>query len=105
MKVFKLDDVIYRLGENAKENHQLIDDADKNDWWFHLDNHPSGHVVVDLGILNKTQIKYAATIVKEHSKLKYYKKVKVCYLQIKNLKKTKNPGEVKLLKNPEFVSI
>ena len=101
MKIFNLEsdnkNICLRLGDNAKENHQLIDDADPNDWWFHLDEYPSGHCIVEIPELTKEIIIYAAQIVKEHSKYKNFKNVKVKYLQIKNIRKTKNPGEVKLL--------
>ena len=105
MKIEIIDNIKFRLGQNAKENHQLIDDADPNDWWFHLDDHPSGHVVVDSSTINKSQIYYASLLVKENSKLKNNKNVKVCYIQIKNIKKTKNPGQVKLLKKPEYIIV
>ena len=106
MKEFKkIDDLgnitIFRLGENAKDNHTLIDDADKNDWWFHLDGESSGHCIVEKELIDKEDIIYASSLVKEKSKLKNESKVRICYTQVKNLKKTKNPGEVILLKNPE----
>tara|TARA_A100001015_G_scaffold310902_1_gene413109 strand:+ start:3969 stop:4337 length:369 start_codon:yes stop_codon:yes gene_type:complete len=101
MKIFKYNlndkEITLRLGENAKENHQLIDDADPNDWWFHLKDYPSGHCILELEELENEVIIYASKIVKEHSKYKNKKKTEVNYLQIKNIKKTKNPGEVKLL--------
>ena len=88
----------YILGQNAIENHQIIDDADKNDWWFHLTDFPSGHCIVETDNLVKEDIIYASQLVKENSKYKNINKVSVSYLQIKDIKKTKNPGEVKLLK-------
>ena len=88
----------YILGQNAIENHQIIDDADKNDWWFHLTDFPSGHCIVETDNLDKEDIIYASQLVKENSKYKNINKVSVSYLQIKDIKKTKNPGEVKLLK-------
>ena len=74
------------------------DDADKNDWWFHLTDFPSGHCIVETDNLDKEDIIYASQLVKENSKYKNINKVSVSYLQIKDIKKTKNPGEVKLLK-------
>ena len=109
MKLFTLNsndkDIVFRLGDNAKENHQLIDDADPNDWWFHLDEYPSGHCIVETSELNNELIIYAAQLVKEHSKYRNHKKLGVKYLQIKNIKKTKNPGEVKLLKKGNIILI
>ena len=105
MKTFIMDKINLRLGENAKENHLLIDYADMNDWWFHLDGFPSGHCIVECNELTKDLCLYAGQLVKEHSKYRNHKKLKVIYLQIKNIKKTKNPGEVKLLKKPEIILI
>ena len=106
MKEFqrKLDDqtsVTYRLGENAQENHLVIDEADPEDWWFHTDGFPSGHCIVEKIDIDIEDIKFASNIIKENSKYKKQKNLRICYTQVKNLKKTKNPGEVKLLKNPE----
>ena len=110
MKEFDLVDesgnkTIFRLGKNAKENHQLIDDADKNDWWFHLSDYASGHCIVEKDKLNKEEIIYAAHLVKENSKYNNFKKLKICYTQIKNIKKTKKPGEVIILKTPEIITL
>ena len=93
------------LGENAKENHELISASDQNDWWFHLNSFPSGHCVVETNELNKELIYYAANIVKENSKYKNLKNIKIVYLQIKFIKKTKNPGEVELLKKGNYISL
>uniref|UniRef100_A0A6C0J6J5 NFACT RNA-binding domain-containing protein n=1 Tax=viral metagenome TaxID=1070528 RepID=A0A6C0J6J5_9ZZZZ len=109
MKIYNINNdntkVTLRLGQNAKENHSLIDDADPNDWWFHLDDLPSGHCIVEKLELNKNIINQAAVLVKENTKYKTLQKVKVTYLQIKHIKKTKNPGEVTLLKKGNVIII
>ncbi len=38
--------VTYLVGENALDNHCIIDLADKKDMWVHLKNIPSCHVIV-----------------------------------------------------------
>jgi predicted ribosome quality control (RQC) complex YloA/Tae2 family protein len=81
MKEFKrmIDDsnfVNYRLGENAHENHELIDDADKEDWWFHIDGYPSGHCIVEKINIDIEDIKFASNIVKENSKYKNQKNLR-----------------------------
>jgi len=95
-------EIIYKLGRNAKENFELIDDAqDANQdyWWFHLEDHPSGHCVIYSDDITNQMISIAANLVKQYSKLKTNKKVKVVYTQIKNVKKTKTIGQV-LLQGP-----
>ena len=102
----KENEILYRLGKNAKENHLLIDDADKNDWWFHLDNLPSGHCIVEkTEELQISEIIFAANLVKNNSKYKNNRNLKVCYTQVKNIKKGKNPGQVILLKEPSVINL
>lgn len=110
MKEFTLTDeldnkTLFRLGKNAQENHQLIDEADKLDWWFHLSEYASGHCIVEKENLTKEEIIYAANLIKENSKYNNFKKLKICYTQIKNIKKTKKPGEVIILKTPEIITL
>lgn len=87
----------YRLGTNAKENHQLIDEADDEDWWFHLESEPSGHCIVERIEIDNSDVIFASQIVKDNSSRKNKKSAPIIYTQIKNIKKTKNPGEVKIL--------
>lgn len=69
----------YKLGRNAKENFKLIDEANyisDNYWWFHIEDHPSGHCIVHTELMDKTIVQYAASLVKQYSKLKDQKKSK-----------------------------
>ena len=95
----------YILGKNAQDNHNIIDNADKNDWWFHLTDFPSGHCIVETDLLDKEDIIFASNLVKDNSKYKNINKVSVSYLQIKHIKKTNKPGEVILLKKPNKVIV
>ena len=65
MKIFEHNNVKL-LGKNAKENHLLIDHADPNDWWFHIDNYPSGHCIVESTEINNELIIQASNF-KENS--------------------------------------
>ena len=40
--------ITFKLGRSASENHMLIDDADGDDWWFHLADEPSGHCIIEI---------------------------------------------------------
>jgi len=92
------DDLKIYVGESAQENWDLIDQSNQNDIWFHLDKHPSAHVVISIPKkvkkITKNTINYAATLCKDNSKLKYLKKVSVIYTEIKNVKKADKPGSV-----------
>ena len=98
-------DIKFILGQNAKDNHDIIDNSDKNDWWFHLTDFPSGHCIVEKDKLSNQEIFFAAQLVKDYSKYKNINKVSVSYLQVKNIKKTKKLGEVILLKKPNIIII
>ena len=94
--------VLYRLGENAKDNHQIISDADPEDWWVHIDGLASAHCIIEKIEIDELDLEFASSHIRDNSKYKTHKNLRFCYTQVKNLKKTKNPGEVKLLKNPEI---
>ena len=122
MKVVKEEgeyyDTIFTLGSNAKENHEIIKDSDKEDMWIHLSDFPSGHCIISkipkktdddnkstkLNDYNLKEILFACSMIKEGSKYKNLKNLKFCYTNIKNIKITKNPGEVKILKKPNLIN-
>ena len=99
MLIKNIDNIIFRLGKNAKENFELIDCASKDDYWFHIDDEPSGHCIVAHNIMTKEIIITASLMVKENSKFKDKKNVKIIYTQISNIKKTKILGQVIILNN------
>ena len=104
MIIIAFNNIIYRLGRNARENFELIDSADKNDWWFHLDEYPSGHVIVDSNIINEEIKIFAGKLVKNYSKMKDKNNIKIVFTQIKNVVKTKIIGTV-ILKQSEYFLI
>jgi predicted ribosome quality control (RQC) complex YloA/Tae2 family protein len=102
------DNIKYKLGKNALENFKLIDDAvESNDnyWWFHIDGYPSGHCIIYSENVEKHMLIYAGSLVKENSKQKNNKKVKIIYTQIKNIRKTKTIGQVLIKGNINFFYI
>lgn len=101
-------EIIYKLGRNAKENFQLIDEAhdtSDNYWWFHINDHPSGHCVIFSEDITNQMITTAANLVKQFSKLKNQNKVKIVYTQIKNVEKTKTLGQVLLKGSSNFINV
>jgi len=102
------DNIIYKLGRNAQENFQLIDEANEINsdyWWFHLEDYPSGHCIVHAKDLDKSNVIFAGSLVKSYSKLKNQKKVNIIYLQIKYIRKTKTVGEVILNQKPNVITL
>jgi predicted ribosome quality control (RQC) complex YloA/Tae2 family protein len=105
-------DVIFKIGGNAIENDKLIDEADKNDLWFHIADQPSCHVIADISnvefIVDKKQLlKIAiqgAVLCKENSKYKSDKNVNIIYTKIENITKTEIPGKV-ISNNAKLITI
>lgn len=86
-----------KIGKNAEENTQLFKEAHQDDWWFHLDSFPSAHVYVSE--LTPENIQLAAETIKEKSKFKNLKNVKVVYTQKRNLRLGDKPGLVIIQSN------
>ncbi len=79
-----------RIGQNKHENWELLDDADKDDIWFHAANTPSAYVILSAHTPPKPVIEYCAELCQAHSKTK---KDDVIYTPIRNVSKGKHVGE------------
>lgn len=90
----------FSIGCNARENDTIIDLADKNDIWFHVQDHPSCHVIASIPKeMTKKQIitivKMGSNLCVNHTnKLKKEKKLVVIYTTVKHLQKTNVLGTV-----------
>ena len=83
---------------------KLIDESDPFDLWLHVENYPSGHVVIREKLLGKNELEVpdypnqiiaiGADYCKSQSKYAHYPKLKIVYTQIANLKKGKDVGSV-----------
>jgi len=105
------DNIKYLIGENDKDNWNIIDLAkheNQNYIWFHLNSYPSPHVImcdtesnikknkIDYNYSWKEYIKTGAQLCIDHTSNKYKNipKLKVIYTEIKNIKKGVKIGEV-----------
>ena len=102
---FMFDNKIYKIsvGENAKDNWNLIDASSPDDIWFHTSDYPSSHVVVDAPIPKQVIIR-CCCICKSHSKAKSIKNAEIIYTSIKNISKTNIVGQV-TTKNVKSIKI
>lgn len=95
------------VGRNAKQNWELLENANENDIWIHLDKLPSSYVIIDSNSessITNSHIKYAAQLCTKYSKSKIPNDVKgvyYIYTICKNVKKGKSTGEAVLLTTPE----
>jgi len=54
--------VTYWIGQDAKDNFDILDKAVPDDWWFHLYHEPSCHVIAHLpGKLDRHDLRYVKT--------------------------------------------
>ena len=103
MKTFTYENIQFTLGQNAQENWNILDEAQKINpdyLWFHLNSFPSSYVIMYSSIqdihdssLNDYLI-YGANLCKQNSKYKNYNDLKICYTSLKKLTKTNKIGEV-----------
>lgn len=100
MKTFEFENCSIILGENAKENWEIFDTSNSEDYFFHLSRFPSGYVALkNCEVLNNNLILKCAEICKQSTKYRNMKNIKVDYCKFSNLKKGEKKGEVIFLSN------
>lgn len=99
MKVVKSNEVHIKIGQNAKENWDLIKTSNNEWWWFHLKSFPSCHVIVESEILTSEHLYEAASLCKENSKYKGFNNLKISYCKINNIVLGEKEGSVNFKSN------
>lgn len=89
----------YKFGKNAKDNHELIKNADQNDWWIHLRDDSSTHTIVEKDVIDEKDLHLVCSKIYKKNKLNPNKFI---YTQIKNIKIGKKAGEVIFKKRGEI---
>jgi predicted ribosome quality control (RQC) complex YloA/Tae2 family protein len=109
MKTFEDENLYIYVGQDCKENWQLLDKADPEDRWIHLDNKPSPYVIIHRKhpdyTVNKYDMQYAGELCIRFSKFKKSKREKICYLPCEFVQKGRSTGSVNLLKEPSIKTI
>lgn len=84
----------FYVGKNNLQNNFLTHNyAKKIDYWFHVKDMPSAHVIVQTDNLDERVIRIAANLAALNSKYEKSSSVAVDYTQVKNIKKIPNrPG-------------
>lgn len=88
----------YTIGQNAQDNHDIIDNALENDMWFHINNKPSCHIIASIpDDIKRKEMKYiikqGAVLCKQYS-YPAVKNLEIVYTKIKNITKTEKIGQV-----------
>jgi len=105
---FECNGKIYKIliGKSDQNNWDIIDKSSQNDIWFHVDNQPSCHVIIQTDgelKIGRSVIKQAATLCKENSKARNMRKVKIIFTLIKHVKKSTDIGSVTTKKTQHIV--
>ena len=83
-----------KIGQNAQENWDLIDESHTSWYWFHLKSFPSSHVVLCCDDPSQNNLVEAATYCKTSTKYKNVPNIKISYCQIENIRKADQVGSV-----------
>lgn len=109
MRIFESQSgIVIKIGQNDRENDELIKNADQDYLWCHLDNGPSPHAIIESTEPDNISINDALQLVKYYSKAKSTNSVNVIYTKIRNVQRVdpkKHPGLVTLTKAPKKKSI
>jgi predicted ribosome quality control (RQC) complex YloA/Tae2 family protein len=99
----------YYIGKSAQENIDIIDAAEPHHLWFHVEGHPSGHVIAAIPDSVKRRdlryvIKQGAVLCKQHSKFASSKNLDIVYTRVDQIQKTDTLGSV-IISGEKTVSI
>ena len=94
MKIHTFGEITIKVGKNAKENWELMENANPEHTWLHLTYYPSPHVIIEHPKPCIDTIVEGALLCKMNSKHKKARKVKVDYTKCDNLEKGEEEGEV-----------
>lgn len=89
-------DVLIRVGRNNIQNDYLLKDANRNHYWFHINQYHGSHVIVCTTELTADLIEFAATLAVQYSQAKTANNVDVNYTKVRNVKRTKVKGLVNI---------
>ncbi len=82
------------LGTSAADNWALLSVADRDDWWVHLADHPSAHVILqDSLVPSREELVFAKELILGQTK-KAPASAGLVYAQVRHIKRGSTPGEV-----------
>jgi|TARA_B110000967_G_scaffold190926_1_gene216095 predicted ribosome quality control (RQC) complex YloA/Tae2 family protein len=92
------------IGENAKENWELLD-TNQNYLWLHLRSFPSCFVIIQDDSPSNLTLLEAACLCKQNTKYRDLRNVKVNYTKISNIQKADKCGAVTFISNRQVSTI
>ena len=107
-------DIKYVIGQNAKENYNILDQAYKINCdyiWFHLNSFPSCFVIMYSTLYElkpnniNDYLNYGAYLCKQNTKYRNIPNLKICYTLVSNLIKGEKVGSVHYKSNRKVNTI
>jgi predicted ribosome quality control (RQC) complex YloA/Tae2 family protein len=102
----------FDIGQNKEENSLIISQSASNDYWFHLQNDSSCHVIAhipaEVKISRKDKgyiIRKGAELCKMNSKMKNVKNVSIIFTKIQNVVQTDKAGQVEIVEKPSIIIV
>ncbi len=90
-----MNDVTMLLGENAKENFQILKTSNPNYTWLHLNSFSSGHMIIESEKTIPNEILNAAAyFCLQNTKYRNLKNFSVIYCKVSNIIPTDKVGEI-----------
>lgn len=85
----------YILGENARDNWDILEKVNSKHYFFHLTSFPSPYVILLCeNTPSSSEITFAAQLCKENTKYRNLKNLRVDYCPCSNITKGNKTGEV-----------
>jgi predicted ribosome quality control (RQC) complex YloA/Tae2 family protein len=97
MKVTCYENIICKIGQNAKDNWNILSDIEDNFLFFHLSDFPSCYVIIEYDNDENPcydLLKFGATICKSNTKYRNMKNIRVDWTRCNNIKKGRKLGEI-----------
>ncbi len=104
MKIYECENILIKIGQNAKENTHLVQESNVNYVWIHLQSFASGHVIIECEEPSKTVLACGMKLCLDGTKQKNMKNVKASVTTVSNLKCTNILGEVEFKSNRKVKS-
>jgi hypothetical protein len=103
MKEFTYNDIIYSIGENAKDNWDVLDKAHQDWTIIHLNKLPSPYVIIHDDNPSTAALYYGAQLCRQYTK--YNMKMNVMYTKVSKVKKGALYGELLITGKVKLIKI
>lgn len=98
MITLEFESAIIKIGRNQSENNKLVLAAHPDDIWMHLLSESSPHLLLKCNKITPELLQHCAQLVKQYSKCRGMKRVKVMWCSRNKIRTTRIPGIVDVSK-------